>query len=275
MSSLEKILSLAREQIGVTEQPPGSNNVIYNTDYYGGPVQGGNYPWCCAFIWWLFWKSGLSALFCGGQKTAYCPFVVNWARQHGQWVDGDYRPGDLLLYDWDGDGLVDHIGVCERLVGQAAIAIEGNCGDAVQEVTRSFVAVMGAYRPVWGEESAGKYTDTDAGDKPDTYTVQKGDYLGLIAARYRTTIQELVRLNNLSNPNLIYPGQVLLLRQPEPGVDQEPPEWSNADTEEARIDALARDVIAGKYGNGLARVFALGRDYDAVQARVNEILAGK
>ena len=38
------------------------------------------------------------------------------------------------------------------------------------------------------------------------------------------------------------------------------------------IDALARAVIRGDYGNGDARRAALGSNYDAVQARVNEIL---
>lgn len=38
------------------------------------------------------------------------------------------------------------------------------------------------------------------------------------------------------------------------------------------IDQLARDVIAGKYGNGDARKQALGTNYEAVQARVNEML---
>ena len=38
------------------------------------------------------------------------------------------------------------------------------------------------------------------------------------------------------------------------------------------IDDLAREVIAGKYGNGEDRKNALGSRYDEVQARVNEIL---
>lgn len=40
------------------------------------------------------------------------------------------------------------------------------------------------------------------------------------------------------------------------------------------IDKLAHDVIAGVFGNGDARRAALGGKYDAVQARVNEILDG-
>lgn len=41
------------------------------------------------------------------------------------------------------------------------------------------------------------------------------------------------------------------------------------------VDELARDVIAGKYGNGDARKKALGNRYAEVQVRVNEILSGK
>jgi LysM repeat protein len=42
-----------------------------------------------------------------------------------------------------------------------------------------------------------------------TYQVKSGDTLSAIAARYNTTINTLAQLNNIVNPNLIYPGQVL------------------------------------------------------------------
>ncbi len=41
------------------------------------------------------------------------------------------------------------------------------------------------------------------------YTVQSGDTLSAIASRYGTTVQELVDMNHLTNPNLIYPGETL------------------------------------------------------------------
>lgn len=41
------------------------------------------------------------------------------------------------------------------------------------------------------------------------YTVKRGDTLSEIANQYGTTVQELVDINNLSNPNLIFPGQIL------------------------------------------------------------------
>lgn len=41
------------------------------------------------------------------------------------------------------------------------------------------------------------------------YTVKYGDTLSEIAYRYGTTVADLVELNNIANPNLIYPNQKL------------------------------------------------------------------
>lgn len=41
------------------------------------------------------------------------------------------------------------------------------------------------------------------------YTVRRGDTLWGLSRRYGTTVAELVRLNRIANPNLIYAGQVL------------------------------------------------------------------
>ena len=46
---------------------------------------------------------------------------------------------------------------------------------------------------------------------PKTYTVKAGDTLSGIATANGTTWQNLQQINGLSNPNLIYPGQVLRL----------------------------------------------------------------
>lgn len=270
MKQEDKLLALAREQLGTTESPPGSNNVKYNTAYYGGEVRGSGYPWCCAFIWWLFRECGLSELFCGGQKTAYCPFVVQYARDNGKWRTDGYRPGDLLLYDWDDDGVADHIGICETDTDEGGHlwAIEGNCGDAVQRARRWTGSILGAYRPEYGEDEDGPSETPAPTDEPETYTVQPGDMLGLIALRYGTSIRELARINGLSNPDLIYPGQVLKIR--ESGTPA--PTDGNGTAEEIR--AKARAVIRGEYGNGLVRRIRLGKDYDAVQAEVNRLLRG-
>ncbi len=46
-----------------------------------------------------------------------------------------------------------------------------------------------------------------------TYTVRAGDTLSEIAARYGTTVTELVRLNGIADRDRIYVGQVLLIPQ--------------------------------------------------------------
>jgi lysozyme len=49
------------------------------------------------------------------------------------------------------------------------------------------------------------------GTPQTTYTVQAGDTLWAIARRFGTTVSELAAQNRLSNPNLIFPGQILIL----------------------------------------------------------------
>jgi LysM repeat protein len=44
------------------------------------------------------------------------------------------------------------------------------------------------------------------------HTVRKGDTLSAIAGRYKTTVGALVKLNNIKNPNLIFPGQRLRVK---------------------------------------------------------------
>ena len=45
------------------------------------------------------------------------------------------------------------------------------------------------------------------------YSVRRGDTLGKIAAKYGTTWQKIAADNNLKNPNLIYPSQVLIIKK--------------------------------------------------------------
>lgn len=47
--------------------------------------------------------------------------------------------------------------------------------------------------------------------RPEAYTVQKGDTIYKIAKRFGTTMRAIIQTNNLRNPNLILPGQVLYI----------------------------------------------------------------
>ena len=66
-----------------------------------------------------------------------------------------------------------------------------------------------------GHTESGDYTPTEepshSEDKVIYYTVRSGDTLSDIASRYNTTYQAIAEKNGISNPNLIYPGQVLVI----------------------------------------------------------------
>ncbi len=61
-----------------------------------------------------------------------------------------------------------------------------------------------------------------------TYVVQPGDTLGQIALRFGTTYQQIALLNNISNPDRIFPGQTLIIRQ---GTTPTPPPTSEPTVE--------------------------------------------
>ena len=57
-------------------------------------------------------------------------------------------------------------------------------------------------------EAAGSRADTGNWRK---YVIQPGDWLATIATRHRLTVAELAAANKISNPNLIFVGQVILV----------------------------------------------------------------
>lgn len=65
-----------------------------------------------------------------------------------------------------------------------------------------------------GGSSGGNYTPGNVehdDDKATYYTVRYGDTLSGIAQRFNTTYQAIAKKNGITNPNLIYPGQRLLI----------------------------------------------------------------
>lgn len=59
---------------------------------------------------------------------------VEWFSARGQFEDGSYVPvmGDIIFFDWEGDGGVDHVGIVESVESGRVHTIEGNSGNAVK-----------------------------------------------------------------------------------------------------------------------------------------------
>lgn len=190
--SAATILTLAKSFLGVQESPANSNNVRFNTDYYGKAVSGDDYPWCCAFVWDIFRLSGASELFYGGGKTAYTPEVKAYAEKHDQWVEDNYRPGDCALFNFKGGTTPKHIGFIEKKNSDGTYeTIEGNTGvgnDAnggeVMRRTRQTKFILGAFRPNYGvETTAITHTSNVEEDEDMDFTKMTDEQVDTLLAR--------------------------------------------------------------------------------------------
>jgi len=115
------MLNVARAQVG---------------NYGGEPYwswYGFNYrvEWCACFVSWCantagFLRSGVIP------KFSYVDNGANWFKSRGRWQSGSYTPsgGDIIFFDWDGNGVGNHVGIVESVSGGTVYTIEGNSSDA-------------------------------------------------------------------------------------------------------------------------------------------------
>lgn len=149
MGQIDTLYQWHQAQIGVAEDPKGSNNIIYNTRYYNRVINDSRYHWCLVYIWDGFHENGMDDLFYGGKKTASCTTFMNWAKSVNQWVTSDYKRGDIIFFSFDNNPRdVEHVGFFVATLPNGKIhTIEGNHNDKVDNVYRSMSTVVGAYRP--------------------------------------------------------------------------------------------------------------------------------
>lgn len=96
-------------------------------------------------------------------------------------------------------------------------------------------------------QSSSAATNTDA--SAASYTVKSGDTLSSIATQHNTTVNQIVSLNSLSNPNLIYVGQVLKLKNSQTTDN-------SSSTSTAATTAGTYTVKAGDTLSGIASCFS-------------------
>ena len=95
------------------------------------------------------------------------------------------------------------------------------------------------------------------------YTVQRGDNLYRIARRFGTSVWAIVVANNISNPSLIYPGQVLLI----PGEGPVPPPPTPGPTPTPRPSPTPTPT---GFGYGI-QAHMLGQDHAQIVEAVNDM----
>lgn len=94
----------------------------------------GRVEWCACFVSWCadqcgYIESGVIPKFAG------CVNGSQWFKDRGQWQDGGFTPeaGQIIFFDWEGDGETDHVGIVERCENGIVYTVEGNSGDACRQ----------------------------------------------------------------------------------------------------------------------------------------------
>lgn len=127
----EILLDLARGYIGVEQFDSRHNTMvsIYNSgkSSYSGYRVSTYDDWCDIFVSTMYQQSGLIDLI---DKEAYVPYHIRLMKNKGIWVgNSGPQPGDVITFDWNLDGVADHIAIVEKVEGDKVITIEGNTSD--------------------------------------------------------------------------------------------------------------------------------------------------
>lgn len=109
-----RALALAQKHVGVKENPPGSNRgaLIDSWNRLANVPLGSSY--CDAFVHAMFHDAGYEL---GDPKAddAYCPATLALCASNGWEVRRPLRE-DVVFYDWNADGVADHVGFVEHVL---------------------------------------------------------------------------------------------------------------------------------------------------------------
>lgn len=120
-----KIVDIAQSQVGTVEGP---NNDTKYGKWYGM----NNVAWCAIFVSWVYNEAGSPLGKVDSPKGFhYCPSAFNFWRKNGKVLDKKKgqlpQPGDIVLFDWQGDKKSDHTGIfVEWAADGKFVCIEGN-----------------------------------------------------------------------------------------------------------------------------------------------------
>jgi hypothetical protein len=123
-------LQVAESQVGVTEQPPGSNDGPQIAEYRSA-VQGSyaGAPWCAYFASWCAREAG-APMGDQGQGFGSVAEITDWARQTGRLTQTP-APGELILFG------TEHVGIVKSVNADGSLTtVEGNASNGVNEETR-------------------------------------------------------------------------------------------------------------------------------------------
>jgi hypothetical protein len=128
----QRTLAAVQAEVGVAEQPPGSNDAPRIAEYRQATAGSGVGPWCAYFVSWAARQAG-TPLGESGQGFGSVAALADWGQRTGRFTPAagaTPSPGDLIV--WGGE----HIGIVESVDPDGRIhTIEGNSSNAVTRRT--------------------------------------------------------------------------------------------------------------------------------------------
>lgn len=101
--------------------------------------------WCACFVSWCAAQCGITEDIM--PQFIFCPTGVQWFMDTGRWQGRDYTPspGDVIFFDWEQDGIADHVGIVEKCEDGIVYTVEGNVLDscAQRQYPSGYVGICG------------------------------------------------------------------------------------------------------------------------------------
>ena len=148
MATASEVLRIAAGEIGYsrwTDPQPGTKYGRWYAQSHGSYYGASGVPFCAMFVSWVMSRAGQPF---PGLPAAYVPYVLSAGRSRAV-STRSARPGDLVIFNWDG-GVVDHIGFVEANHGSYIQTIEGNTNNGrVARRTRAWNTVAAILRPAY------------------------------------------------------------------------------------------------------------------------------
>jgi hypothetical protein len=88
--------------------------------------------WCAIFVSWCANGSGI--INNSIPRFSLCTDGEKWYKDHKKWKNKSCIPqtGDIIFFDCNGDGHVQHVGIVEKVENDKVCTIEGNSKDEVR-----------------------------------------------------------------------------------------------------------------------------------------------
>ena len=198
MPTANDVLYCAQQWIGYSRWTDPEEGTVFGRwyaektgdSYYGAS----GVPYCAMFASYCLDWAGVSA---PGMPGAYVPWILDAGYENGTMVyNEDAQPGDLVMFDWGGDGVADHIGIVEEnhpdegwmqtIEGNTSSGTSGSQsnGGGVYRRARSYSSIIGISRPWYGVDEEPGEPEAPAEPTPEEIEQARVDGLPEALKKY-------------------------------------------------------------------------------------------